>query len=250
MGAAASTMMAAHGQEELQSSGDDMGEVTRLLIERSWTLFVDGENFTKRGQDVLSDASVKLTKEGPWRRDVFLWLPDVIATAAFISPTRLYFPSRDPGPPPRVAPPATRAYYYSSTTADEPEWTDVRLTMRDNGFEPRLFKRAHGRAKAVDLALATDVLTLAGEGQYEVAVIFAGDGDYLPVVEAVKRLGRHVVVGFFAGEGHGLNDELRIAADDFVDLTPRLVGRWQQFLEQREREAAIAAHAATQAGEE
>ena len=121
--------------------------------------------------------------------------------------------------------------------------------MRERGFEPKLFKREHGKSKAVDLALATDVLTLAGEGRYEVAVIFAGDGDYVPVVEAVKRLGRHVVVGFFAGEGHGLSDELRIAADDFVDITGYLVLYWRREHERRERDAAGAAKARAESAE-
>jgi uncharacterized LabA/DUF88 family protein len=224
-----------------------MAEMTRLLIEKRWTLFVDGENFTKRGQDVLEEANLRPVKESAWRKDVFLWLPGVPATTPFISPFRPYFPTLDAGPPPRVAPAATRAYYYSSTTSDEPEWTEARLMMRDNGFEPRLFKRVRGRSKAVDLALATDVLTLAGEGQYDVAVIFAGDGDYVPVVEAVKRLARHVVVGFFAGKGRGLSDELRIAADDFVDLTPHLITRWRSDHEKRDRDAVIAANAATAA---
>jgi Uncharacterized conserved protein len=104
------------------------------------------------------------------------------------------------------------------------------------------------RSEAVDrkpsnLALATDVLTLAGEHQYEVAVIFAGDGDYVPVVEAVKRLGRHVVVGFFEGAENGLSDELRIAADDFVDLAPALVRTWKSANDSRERDATIARNA-------
>ena len=220
-----------------------MAETTRLLVERSWTLFVDGENFTKRGQDVLSEAALKPSSDGPWRKDVFLWLPNIAATYPVICPVPMPF-SRDPGLPSPRAPVATRAYYYSSTTSDEPGWTDARLTMRDNGFEPKLFKREHGKSKGVDLALATDVLTLAGEGRYEVAVIFAGDGDYLPVVEAVKRLGRHVVVGFFAA--NGLNDELRIAADDFVDLTPHLVRCWTSYYKQRERDEAVAAKPATE----
>jgi hypothetical protein len=213
-----------------------MGELTRLLIEKTWTLFVDGENFSKRGQAVLADANVKPNSASAWRRDVFLWMPNTPATEPFISPIR--FPFRpDTGPPPLVAPPATRAYYYSSTTSDEPQWTATRLTMRDYGFEPRLFRRVRGRSKAVDLSLATDVLTLAGEGQYEVAVLFAGDGDYVPVVEAVKRLGRHVVVGFFAGPGRGLSDELRIAADDFVELAPYLVRQWTYYRERLEQDA-------------
>jgi uncharacterized LabA/DUF88 family protein len=135
--------------------------------------------------------------------------------------------------------------------------TATRLALREIGFEPMMFPRrrekskvaelppgeerdeamARWTSKAVDLALATDVLTLAGEGRYEVAVLFAGDADYVPVVEAVKRLGRHVVLGFFAGKGHGLSDDLRIAADEFVDLSSYLIRAWTADRDARQREA-------------
>lgn len=220
-----------------------MANVTRLLIGRSWTLFVDGENFTIRGQKVLEAAGAAPTEVDAWRRDVFLWLPKHEPTHAFISPWPGPWARDESRPPAPTAPPATRAYYYTSMVYAEDDWTRMRLAIREYGFEPRLFRRLKGgRSKAVDLALATDVLTLAGEGSYEVAVIFAGDGDYVPVVEAVKRLGRHVVVGFFEGAKNGLSDELRIAADDFVDLTPRLVQAWQSANDSRDREAKIAAN--------
>lgn len=59
----------------------------------------------------------------------------------------------------------------------------------------------------------------------------------MPLLSAVKRLGHHVVVCFFAE--HGLNNELRIAADDFVDLTPYFVEYWKSHLEERERQGTI-----------
>jgi len=216
-----------------------MAETTRLLIEKQWTLFVDGENFTRRGQEVLAEAGVKLYDDSAWRKDTFLWLPGVGATYPVVSPSSFWwsFRGESTGPPPPVAPPATRAYYYSSMVYAEPQWNQMRLTMRDHGFEPKLFRRREGKSKAVDIALATDVLTLAGESQYQVAVIFAGDGDYVPVVDAVKRLGRHVIVGFFAGDGHGLSDDLRIAADEFVDLEPRLIRDWTEYAKDREKAA-------------
>jgi len=205
---------------------------TRLLIGRSWTLFVDGENFAKRGQDVLAKAEVKPDRIA-WSRDVYLWFPNSKATQPFMAH---YVYDRDDRPPPIQAPAATRAFYYTSMPyTNEREVLASRLALRRLGFEPRMFQRRQGKSKAVDLALATDALTLAGEGRYEVAVIFAGDGDYVPVVEAIKRLGRHVVVGFFADSG--LSDEMRITADDFVDLTPYLVGDWKALYKSRENAA-------------
>ena len=201
---------------------------TRLLIGRTWTLFVDGENFARRGQDVLHKAGVETDPEA-CERDVYLWLPGMPATEPFFSQ---YIWAERNAPPALQAGPATRAYYYTSMpNTNARKVQAARLALRGFGFEPRMFPRRRGRSKAVDLALATDALTLAGEGAYEVAVILAGDGDYVPVVEAIKRLGRHVVVGFFADSG--LNDEMRIAADDFIDLTPILVSSWQQLYKTR-----------------
>lgn len=190
---------------------------TPLLRDREWMLFVDGENFTKRGQEHLPKYGVNIRPGPAWRRDVYLWHPVVnyrATSATFahdISASSWPFAAR-------------RAYYYTAMEAGEPEWTETRLGLRGLGFEPRLFKRTRGRSKAVDVALTTDVLTLGAEGRYEVAVIVAGDGDYVPLIEGVKRFGHQVIVAFF--DGQGLSPELRIAADDFVDLTGWMKEMW------------------------
>jgi uncharacterized LabA/DUF88 family protein len=241
-----------------------MANSTRLLIEKRWMLFVDGENFTKRGQAVLAEANLKPVGPAHWREDVFLWLPQKQGTTPFIAPSP--WPSSLTSPPTAPQPrahAADRAYYYTSMPYENAtSVTATRLALREIGFEPKMFPRrrekskvaelppgeerdeasARWKSKAVDLALATDVLTLAGEGRYEVAVLFAGDADYVPVVEAVKRLGRHLVLGFFAGKGHGLSDDLRIAADEFVDLTAYLVSSWTADRDFRQRDAQTAAN--------
>jgi uncharacterized LabA/DUF88 family protein len=241
-----------------------MADSTRLLVEKHWMLFVDGENFTKRGQAVLEEAKVMPVGATHWRKDVFLWLPRHSGTAPFIAPSSWPFmASSPPSVPQPQAHFADRAYYYTSMPYENQTLvTATKLALREIGFEPRMFQRrrekakvaelppgddrddalARWKSKAVDLALATDVLTLAGERRYEVAVLFAGDADYVPVVEAVKRLGRHVVLGFFAGRGHGLSDDLRIAADEFVDLSPYLVRSWTADRDIRQRESQTAAN--------
>jgi uncharacterized LabA/DUF88 family protein len=49
-------------------------------------------------------------------------------------------------------------------------------------------------------------------GNYERAVLIAGDGDYVPLIEEVKRLGKRVFVRFI---GAYTNPELKLSADDF-----------------------------------
>jgi NYN domain len=204
----------------------------RLLRNRAWMMFVDGENFAKSAQRALSLANIAPTAGLAWRRDVFLWSPDHGPRWAAIEPV-------EPGDRPDWSPVAfstrpaaelRRAYYYTSDTADEPEWTQTRLAIRELGFEPRLFKRRQGRSKAVDVALASDVLTFGAAGHYEAAIIVAGDADYVPLVEAVKRLGLHVGVAFVT---QGLSDELQIAADEYVDLTQPLCQAWQTYINER-----------------
>lgn len=202
----------------------------------SWMLFVDGENFAKAGQRALQAGGVAPVSGALWRRDVYLWAP--VGRAAWYP----LLPQTTSG----EYSPLRRAYYFTSDDADEPEWTQTRLAIRDLGFDPRLFRRRKGRSKAVDVALASDVLTLGADGQYEVAVIVAGDGDYVPLVEAVKRLGLRVGVAFLAKD---TSPELRIAADAFTDLTEPLVSGWKMVLEIEARHAANAEKMAPPEGE-
>jgi hypothetical protein len=206
---------------------------TNYLREASWSLFVDGENFAKRGAAALKAAEIDMTG-GPWRPDVYLWLPQTDARYGWFAEHPMVFMGDGPG---WSVPSANRAYYYTSTISGDPEWTDTRLELREIGFEPRLYRRVKGQSKAVDIALATDALMLAAERQTEVSVILSGDGDFVPVVEAMKRLGQRVVVGGFAGS---TSADLLIAADDFVDLTPLLLESWEEFATSREAVAARA----------
>jgi hypothetical protein len=218
---------------------------TNLLMGRRWMLFVDGENFTIRGQKVMSEANIPLEPEGGWLKDIYLWLPGWGATTPLLSRWPRIHYARVSTPPPGEPSPlsAVRAYYYTSMPFEnERAVTDAKLALRAMRFEPKVFRRLASdkdrpvdeRSKAVDLSLATDVLTLAGEDRFDTAVIFSGDGDFVPVVEALKRLGRQVVVGGFVST---TNDDLRIAADDFIDLTGYLTNAWRERYASRARMA-------------
>src|SRR5215203_920220 len=62
-----------------------------------------------------------------------------------------------------------------------------------------LFNENLGQEKAVDVKLATDLLTLSNI--YDVAVIVSGDQDYVPAVEVVKDRGKKVVNVAFETRG-------------------------------------------------
>jgi len=80
-------------------------------------------------------------------------------------------------------------------------------------FQPTVFKKRKqtDRSKGVDIALTTDLLSGAYNNNFDRAVLVAGDGDYVPLINEVKRLGKVVHVLFF--ENEGLSDDLCLASD-------------------------------------
>ena len=82
---------------------------------------------------------------------------------------------------------------------------------------PRVFKKEKGeRAKRVDISLATDMLTHAHRKNYVVAVLVAGDEDYIPLVDAVMAEGHRVFLWFFE---EGLSPILKRRVDHFFDIS-------------------------------
>ena len=47
--------------------------------------------------------------------------------------------------------------------------------------------------KGVDTAIVTDLLSLAGEEAYDVAILVSSDADHIPAVEWIQAHGRKVI---------------------------------------------------------
>lgn len=73
------------------------------------------------------------------------------------------------------------------------------------------------RQKGVDTLLAVHMLVGAFTGIYNIAVLVAGDADFVPVVKEVRRRGIMVVV---AAVANSMSEELRRAADRYVPIGP------------------------------
>jgi len=71
--------------------------------------------------------------------------------------------------------------------------------------------------KGVDIMVATDLLKQAWDNLYDVAILVSGDGDFAYAVQAVKDLGKHVVIAAFPSN---LAWELANVADDREFFTP------------------------------
>lgn len=181
-------------------------------------LFVDGENFTIRAQK-LATANQPLVEGRCYKRDCFVWYPTIHANHSIKNDAFLFGDS-------------LRSYYYTSLVGDESIIAEVRRKLWDLGFTPQVFKRDRDQAKSkgVDIALSKDVLSHAFQDHYDAAVLIAGDGDYVPLVEEVKRLGKLVYVWFF--EKEGLSPALRLAADRFYDLSGSFLTTWNSAVQQ------------------
>ena len=71
--------------------------------------------------------------------------------------------------------------------------------------------------KGIDIMLATDLLRLAWNDLYDVAVLVSGDGDFAYAVQAAKDIGKHVEVAAFPAN---VSWELLQVADDREFFTP------------------------------
>ena len=81
----------------------------------------------------------------------------------------------------------------------------------------RLHRRQDGNLveKGVDVAIAVESLSLAMADAYDCALLVSGDGDYVELVEALKRAGKHVECAMFRNQSAGI---LMEHADMFTPL--------------------------------
>lgn len=188
---------------------------------RRWMLFVDGENFTMRAQECAKKHGILLKKGQYYEPNIFAWIPYLVGRRSIV-----------PHAPITIQNSATRAYYYTSAVGDERKLQSVRQTLWELGFQAEVFKKdkQSTKSKGVDIALAKDFLSNAFLNNYDVAVLIAGDADYVPMVSEVKRLGKLVYVIFFHGDGSGLSMALHLASDMFFKIDDSFITDWKKYL--------------------
>jgi uncharacterized LabA/DUF88 family protein len=80
--------------------------------------------------------------------------------------------------------------------------------------------------KGVDVQLATDMITHSFKNNYDVAVLVAGDNDFVGALQSIKDNGKHVEVALFGKERSSYR--LRMAADKVISINSRyLKGCWK-----------------------
>ncbi len=129
-----------------------------------------------------------------------------------------------------------RAYYYTALIENE-EYSPIRPLvdwLQYNGYNvvtkpAKEFTDASGRRRVkgdMDVEIAVDMLTLADRLDH--VVLFSGDGDLTVLVKALQNRGLRVsVVSSVKTQPAMISDDLRRAADNFIDLNDlvNIIGR-------------------------
>ena len=129
-----------------------------------------------------------------------------------------------------------RAFYYTALLESE-EYSPIRPLvdwLNYNGFAmvtkpAKEFTDSTGRRKVkgnMDVELVINAMELAPRLDH--AVLFSGDGDFKPLVEALQRQGVRVsVVSTMRSQPPMIADELRRQADNFIELDAlrEIIGR-------------------------
>lgn len=77
------------------------------------------------------------------------------------------------------------------------------------------------REKGIDILLATDMLSQAYVSGYDSMILVSGDGDYAPVLEEIKKMGKRVENAFLE---ESRSNALRRVSDIFIDLDKNVLG--------------------------
>ncbi|MFO7919822.1 NYN domain-containing protein [Rhodobacteraceae bacterium W635] len=120
-----------------------------------------------------------------------------------------------------------RAFYYTALLEND-DYSPIRPLvdwLHYNGFTmvtkpAKEFVDSHGRRKVkgnMDIELTVDALEIAPHVDH--IVLFSGDGDFKPLVDALQRKGVRVsVVSTIRSQPPMIADDLRRQADNFIEL--------------------------------
>lgn len=134
-----------------------------------------------------------------------------------------------------------RAIHVCPSLPDDPTVHRTRETLRQYGFErvvileqKKLRKQRENllnqdkildKAKGCDIALATRMVADTAADLYDYCFLFTSDADFLPAVEAVRRMGKNVWVFGYKTELAERSPYLHVP-DRFIDLETGINQAW------------------------
>ena len=161
-------------------------------------VFVDGENLSIRYKSYIKAKGIDQPDHVVYEENVYVWTQ--LANRHTHQLCKLI-----------------RSFYYTCARGDNEKIDSIHDRLKECGIsDPRVFKKSHNnRSKRVDITLATEMLSHAFHNNYDVAVLVAGDEDYVPLVQEVKRTGKQVALWFF---DDGLSKHLKRECDIFLNI--------------------------------
>lgn len=171
--------------------------------------FIDGENLVNRYQAMVKGGwTLKGHPEMMYLADVYVWHP-----GSFKPQTHEVI----------------RATYYTYVVGDDSKVASVEDSIKEFRFRsnlviqrglklyPKVFKKLKKSisGKGVDIQMTVDILTHTYQNNIDAVYLLSGDGDYIPLINEVMRMGKQVYVAAFSS---GLAPKLRTVADEFTLL--------------------------------
>ena len=172
---------------------------------RRMMVFIDGENVVLNYQGLLKKGcspkdSVKHLQ------DVYVWEENSIKNYGLHN--------------------IIRANYYTYATGNEEKINKIKTKIKSllyrkhgdsplpNYLYPIVFKKAKKEAqtKGVDIQMTIDILSQIYQDNIDTVYLVAGDGDYLPIISEVIRMGKQIYLSAFS---NGLNPKLEHKVDQF-----------------------------------
>lgn len=173
-------------------------------------IFIDGENLVARFQETCSKKDIKeknIKERGiRWLKDKFVWKEGSIdiPTPGFTHGEiirAMYYTCCDPSSRKQITGLISKSkiiqnYPYSLTPVIIPS------ESKEN-------------PKGDDIKMSIDSLLHAINNTADIIYIFTGDGDFIPLVEELQRMGKLIYIAAFS---EGLHPDLKQKADHFFDL--------------------------------
>jgi uncharacterized LabA/DUF88 family protein len=111
-----------------------------------------------------------------------------------------------------------QAYFYTGVNSSNHKELQFLSNIRSLGYKiisKEIIRQPDGIKANLDVELALDMHNQALNNQYDTAMLFSGDGDFVDLVKRLKKLGKFVSVVSFRAR---TNKELIKLADSYLDL--------------------------------
>ena len=171
---------------------------------RRMMVFVDGENVVFNYQMLLKDNRSRDSVKH--KKDVYVWEPRSIINQGLHE--------------------IIRVNYYTYATGSDESIDEIKNEIKSLVFTkhtdsklpdhlfPIVFKKSKksAQSKGVDIQMTVDILSQIYSDNVDTVYLIAGDGDYLPIIDEVIRMGKQIYLAAFSA---GLNKKLEHRVDQF-----------------------------------